>query len=190
MTHGGLMDLIKTRRSYRKYADLPVESEKLEALKTTCAEAAHAFGSGATRFVFVQDPRARRRFIRAATSGLYGKINPWMYLTKAPYFVALVGYPNRAKRHGDREMYLAEASMAMECLMLAAASLGLATCWMAGYGERALSRALNIPNDARIIAITPVGYPPERAGVSMDSVTRLAVSKRRKPLEAICFFHE
>ena len=184
------MDIVRQRRSFRKFADAPVEAEKLARIKESCVEAASAFGCRSTRLVFIEDPVFRKKFIWAATSGIVGKVNPWMYLTKAPNFVVLAGYPQKGGTSGDRLLYLAEASMIMETLLLSATSLGLATCWMAGFGERGLARALSMPDDARIMAISPIGYPPAAPEISMDRVIRQAVSKSRKPMDRICFIHD
>ena len=63
----------------------------------------------------------------------------------------------------------------MEHLMLAATEQGLGTCWIgAGFDEKVVKKILGIPEEIRVVAITPLGYP--------DEVTE---SRPRKTLEEI-----
>lgn len=56
---------------------------------------------------------------------------------------------------------LESASAAMENMLLAAAALGLGTCWMTGplRKEKILRRLLEVPDNKEIVAVTPLGYP-------------------------------
>ena len=177
-------EVVRVRRSYRKYEDRPIEPEKWEALRATAVRACEAFSLASVRFVFVREPAARRKFIRASFSGLMGKVNPWLLVTKAPGFIALAGAVGKG---GDAELYLAEAALAMEAVLLAAAELGLATCWIGGFGERKLASLLGLPEGVRLLAISPVGYPPGSTDFRFDwdTLVRQAVSKNRKPLAEI-----
>jgi len=64
----------------------------------------------------------------------------------------------------------------MEHLILAATEKGLGTCWIGGqFDEKIVKKALNIPENIRVVALTPLGYPDEapepRARNSMDQIT-------------------
>jgi nitroreductase len=52
-----------------------------------------------------------------------------------------------------------DATIAMDHLVLAAASLGLGTCWVADFDPQATRDVLGLPDDVVPIAFTPVGYP-------------------------------
>jgi len=50
----------------------------------------------------------------------------------------------------------------MEHMMLAAAELGLGTCWIGGqFNEDTVRETLKIPSQYRVVALTPLGYPDE-----------------------------
>ncbi len=66
-------------------------------------------------------------------------------------------------------------AIAFQNLVLASTELGLGTCWIANFDENAVKKALNIPKDIRVVAMTPLGYPDEEKGPVTD----------RKPLEKI-----
>ena len=65
----------------------------------------------------------------------------------------------------------------MEHLILAAAEQGLGTCWIGGgFDETVVKEALRIPQEIRVVALTPLGYPDEvtepRPRKTMEAVTR------------------
>ena len=45
--------------------------------------------------------------------------------------------------------------------MLAAVDRGLGTCWVVGFNEAKGKEALGAPENMRVIALTPLGYPAE-----------------------------
>lgn len=67
----------------------------------------------------------------------------------------------------------------MQSLIHVATELGLGTCWIANFSEKELKKAVEIPDDWRIVAMTPLGYP--------DKI-RMPV-RNRKPIESIIRFH-
>lgn len=55
-----------------------------------------------------------------------------------------------------------DMGLSMEHLMLAATERGLGTCWIGGqFDEKIVKEALNIPENIRVVALTPLGYPDE-----------------------------
>lgn len=76
----------------------------------------------------------------------------------------------------------------MEGVVLAAAGMGLGTCWLGGVFDRgAAARALNATPDEVIPAMSPVGHPKDRRGL-VDSVIRAsAASSSRKPWDRLFF---
>jgi len=178
--------VVRFRRSVRKYLDRPVEPEKWEALEMAAVRAAEALDLQSVKFVFIRNPENKRKFALAAFSGIAGKINPWLLTTKAQGFIVLAGNERKIGDDLDNPLYLAEAAMAMEAVILQAAELGLGTCWMGAFGERKLNKVLKLPEGIRIVAISPVGYPPQAGPrLDWDTFTRQAVSKSRKPLDQI-----
>jgi len=182
------MEIVRMRRSFRKFSDKPLELEKVEYLKKVLSESAQAFGFVDLSFVFVLEDGLRKRLARAIFSGLLGKVNPWVLTTKAPVFFVACGCPEskNSSEVSSRPIYLAESAILMEIMILAATEIGLASCWLGGFGEDGVKKALEIPEEVRVIAISPIGYPPEKIGVtSWDYMARNLVSKRRVPLEKI-----
>jgi nitroreductase len=181
-----LMDVIKSRRSVRKYSDAVVGPDEVELLARVAREGARALGTGSPFFLFVFDPEVKRRLSRAIFSGWFGKVNPWILITRASGYIVACGRPDRAAVVGDKHLYLAETAMVMELVVLAAAELGLGTCWLGGFGEEGVKKALGLDDQTRVVAVSPLGHPPEkiRAGW-LDYMARNLVSKRRVDLGKI-----
>jgi nitroreductase len=176
----GLMEVIKVRRSVRKYADTAVSPDEIETLACVAREGVRVFGAAGSYFLFVFDPEARRGLSRAIFTGWFGKVNPWVLTTKAPGFIVACGRPDRAARVGDKYLYLAETAMVLELVVLAAAEMGLGTCWLGGFGEEAVKKALGLDETTRVVAITPLGRPPEKIRTAWwDYMVRNLISKRR-----------
>jgi len=183
---GNVMDIVRIRRSVRKYADTVVTPDEIELLAGVAREGARALGARSPFFLFVFDPEIRRKLSRAIFSGWFGKINPWILTTKAPGFIVACGRPGRAPLLGDKPLYLAETAMVMELVVLAAAELGLGTCWLGGFGEEGVKKALGLDAETRVVAVSPLGRPPEKIGAaSWDYMVRNLVSKRRVDLDKI-----
>jgi nitroreductase len=50
----------------------------------------------------------------------------------------------------------------MDHLILAAADLGLGTCWIGAFNSEAAREILELPDDVKPIAFTPLGYPDDQ----------------------------
>ncbi len=147
-------DLIKQRYSARAYKDDPVEPEKLEKL----LEAAKLAPTAANRQPFqliVIHTAGRKDELRR----IYDK--DWF--TQPPLVICACGLPARAwSRHDDKCYVDVDVSIVMDHLILAAADLGLGTCWIADFNVPATREILGLPEEVEPIAFTPVGYPADQ----------------------------
>lgn len=74
-----------------------------------------------------------------------------------------------------RENYAdVDGAILMDHLTLAAAELGLGTCWVAAFDPAQVKRALQLPDGIEPLALTPLGVPTEPGR-----------PKTRKPLGAL-----
>jgi nitroreductase len=147
---------LRTRRSIRKYQDRPVSREDLETLVDCGHLAATARGEQPWEFVVVTDPAMRQQLADLMPSG--------KFLAQAP--AAIVVFCR------DTQYFLEDGSAATQNILVAAAALGLGTCWVAGDKKPFapdVCRMLGAPEPCRLIATIAVGYavdtpnPPKRA---------------------------
>ncbi len=145
--------LVRARYSVRAYQDRAVEEDKLAAV----LEAARLAPSAANRQPFallVIKTRGREAELRR----IYSK--PWF--TQAPLVIGVCALPDKAWSRVDGKNYAdVDATIAMDHLILAAADLGLGTCWVAAFDPAAAREVLGLPEDVEPVAFTPLGYPAD-----------------------------
>jgi nitroreductase len=70
-------------------------------------------------------------------------------------------------------------------LLLAATDRGLATHLIASFDEAAVKRVLRIPDDVRVVVLTPLAWP-DAASYEEAAAERLS-QRTRLPLEEVVF---
>lgn len=158
-----LLDLIASRRSVRRYAERPVPEEAVRSCLEAARLAPSAENSQPWRFVVLQNPEAIREFGRRAFSGIY---LPTSFASRAPVLVALLAKPDLLANGLGRAVrrvafYQTDLGIAGEHLVLRAQELGLGTCWIGWFDEKAARRFLAIPPTYRIPCLIALGYPAE-----------------------------
>ncbi|MBC2721326.1 nitroreductase family protein [Desulfosporosinus sp.] len=151
------LELVQTRRSLRTYLDKPVEPEKLEYV-LECARLAPSWKNmQCWRFIVIEDAAGR-----AAMAESMGESNPGRKaLTSAPIVIVLCAVPKESEVWEGKDNMMLDAGLAMEHLILAATEQGLGTCWQGLFTEEKVRAALNVPEDVRVVAMTPLGYAAE-----------------------------
>ena len=157
------LDLAKKRRSIRKYKPDPVPEEKLEYVLEAGRNAPSWKNLQCWRYIVVTDAEKRQ----AVTT------RDWT--AEAPVLIVGTAYPELSGSNADQPYYMLDMGISMEQMVLAAAEQGLGTCWIGGqFNEETVRDALGIPDDVRVVALTPLGYPAEtpdpRAKKPLDEI--------------------
>ena len=179
-----LMRVIGARRSVRAYLEHPANDDQIHYI-VRCVErfmARMQFTLPVIRVI----GRGERfdQVIRAASSGLLGKISPWLRTTKAGHLlVCACQVPDEGS--GVFEQALIQAAMTLQIAVLAATELGLGTCWIAGIDHKRVEDVFALPPGAQLMALCTLGYPQPDSGLSFDALAKRFVSPRRKPLDAL-----
>jgi nitroreductase len=167
------MDVVASRKSVRGYANREVEEEKLAKV----LEAARLAPSWANRqcckYVVIKD--------KAKIEELSGFINPW--LKQAPVVLAACADPADSGTRNGMDYYLVDVGISMQQLILAATDLGLGTCWIGAFDEAKVKKLLEVPENVKVVALTPLGYPSEKEGLRSKLARRFIVADKRKPIE-------
>ena len=146
-------ELIARRYSVRAYQSKPVEDEKLKKV----LEAANLAPTAANRQPF--------KLIVIHTKGREAELKQIYHrdwFIAAPIIICVCAVPSEAWSRMDGKNYAdVDATIAMDHLILAAAELGLGTCWVAAFDPVAARKILNLPDDIEPIAFTPLGYPAD-----------------------------
>ena len=163
-----VLDVIKKRRSIRKYKeDLIPEKALMRVL-----EAARLAPSGKNfqpwKFIIVKD-KALKEKLAQASAGQF-------FMAEAPIIIVGCGFPDNCYARMGRYMksWSVDVTIALDHLMLQAQEEGLGTCWIGSFEEEEVKAVLNIPENVKVLALTPLGYPEEiprfRGRKSLDEI--------------------
>jgi nitroreductase len=150
-------EVIRSRRSIRRFDDRPVEEEKLDAILEAANAAPSAGNLQAYEIYLVRGP--------AALARLAGLLERMKFFAEVPAVLAFCTNPERSViKFSDRGQTLyavQDATIACTQAMLAATALGLASVWVGAFQEQAVAEALALPASLRPVALLPIGYPGE-----------------------------
>lgn len=151
------LEIVQKRRSLRSYASTPVEPEKLSYV-LECARLAPSWKNlQCWRFIVIKELETRQ-----ALAETMAETNPGRkVLVQAPIAIVLCALPSESEVWEDKDYMMLDAGLAMEHLILAATEQGLGTCWEGLFQEDKARKALNVPEDVRVVAFTPLGYASE-----------------------------
>jgi nitroreductase len=157
------LDLVKKRRSCRSYSAKPVLREKIERCLEAARLAPSACNSQPWRFISVVDTRLKESLAQHAFAGLYAMNR---FAKEAPVLIVVIRERSKyAARLGGTlrglDYSLIDLGIAVEHLVLQAAELGLGTCWLGWFDERAVKRVLGLERSFKIDVIISLGYPQE-----------------------------
>lgn len=148
------MESIKNRRSVRKYKNQPVSEKDIEHVLEAARLAPSWANKQCWRYIIVTDEdkikkiTAQLRWADAAAD--------------APVIIVGCADPTKSGDKDGKTYYLLDMGIAMEHLMLAATERGLGTCWIGGgFNEKNVKETLQIPENIRVVALTPLGYPDD-----------------------------
>lgn len=149
-----VLDAIRTRRSIRAYKTDPVPGDALMKVLEAGRLAPSAGNRQPWLIVVVRDPAARERLREAYAA-------EWFH--QAPVAIVVCCFPGRAwTRQPDCKCYSdVDATICMDHMILAAWDQGLGTCWIGAFNAEKTIEALDLPEGAEPIAMTPLGYPDE-----------------------------
>ncbi len=145
-----VLELIRGRRSVRRYLDRPVGDELVDLLLEAARWAPSGLNNQPWRFVVVRN-EALKNEIAGQTK--YGKI-----IENAPVIIA-VFLDNDALYH--REKDIQGIGAALQNLLLAAHGLDLGAVWLGEILNNAkrVGELLKLPTRYELMAVVAVGYP-------------------------------
>ncbi len=154
------LDLVKQRRSVREFLNDPVDRDTVMMCLEAARLAPSACNSQPWRFIVVDDDQVRERLCKGAFRGLHFFNS---FARTAPVIVVIVSEKSRflarlGGRIKDTRYYLLDIGIAGEHLILQAQELGLGTCWIGWFNEKAVKSVLDIPNNRKIDVMIALGY--------------------------------
>jgi len=152
------IDLLRSRRSIRKYQPKPIEKEKIDLLIEAALRAPSSRGFNPWEFVVVDDSDIIGALSKAKPHGA-------SFLAKAPLAIAVCGDAEKS------DVWVEDVSIATIILHLAATDLGLGSCWIQlrkrSFDENTTAgqyaaRLLGLRDGLDVSAIMAIGYPDQQ----------------------------
>lgn len=152
-----MIELLRKRRSIRRFKDIAIEKEKVDLLKEAALRSPTSKNLHSWEFIFIDDKETIDEL-----SGVRGQSSN--FLKGAPLCLAVLGLED------VNDTWVEDASIAAIIVQLTALSLGLGSCWiqirnrMHSDNESAESyvrSVLNIPEQCRVVCLVALGYPNE-----------------------------
>ena len=177
-----LIDIIKQRKSVRKYLQRPIPRDIIEK----CVEAARLAPSADNvqpwRFIVIDDPEYKRIFCREVLRGVFKRTR---FIEKAPVIVVLAAKTSLlvhriGKRVVKTDVQLIDMGIAGEHLVLQAQEFGIGTCWVNMFNPKSARKFLKLSPGYRVVSLIAMGYPAEGG----------TKNRRDLSLDAIMFFNE
>lgn len=167
-------DLIETRRSIRRFKPIAVEKDKQNKLIEAALRAPSSRSFNPWRFIVVDDKPLLEKLAVAKPHGAG-------FLKNAPLGIVVCG------DSAASDVWVEDTAIASTFIHLAAADLGLGSCWIQirkrDHDSRInadtyIKNLLGIPDNLMIESIIAIGYPDEtkkghpREGLEYDKVFR------------------
>ena len=152
-----MIDILRTRRSIRKYEKRPIEAGLLETLKETLLRCPSSWGTNPWTFIFVDNPELLERLSQVKEHGA-------TFLTGAALGIVVCGDETQS------DVWVEDCSIASIVVQLAAHSLGLGSCWIQirrrphsadKTAEEYVQEMLGIPAHLKVLSVISIGYPAE-----------------------------
>ncbi|SFI16434.1 Nitroreductase [Tindallia magadiensis] len=152
-----MLERLKERRSIRKYAERPIEKEKVENLLKAALLAPSSKKSQPWEFIVIDDKEILSELSRSKEKGAG-------FVKDAPMAILVMADPEKS------DVWVEDTSIASTLIQLQAHSMGLGSCWVQVRNrkcneevtaEKFIKNLLSIPDKICVEALITVGYPDE-----------------------------
>jgi len=149
-----MIELLRTRRSVRKFTQQVIEPEKIEILIEAILRAPTSKNSQACEFIFIDEPELIQKLANCKPHGA------------APLQTAKLAMVILANEN-ETVAWIEDSAIASFTTHITAHSLGLGSCWIQIRGreysekkdsETYVRELLDIPEEYRVLSIVAIGY--------------------------------
>ena len=152
-----MIDILRKRRSIRKYQERAIDSQALEVIKEALLRSPSSRGINPWTFVFVDQKELLKRLSQTKEHGA-------QFLEDAALAIVVCGDETKS------DVWIEDCSIASIVAHLVTESLGLGSCWCQvrnrshskeKTAEKYVQEVLSIPQHIRVLSIISVGVPAE-----------------------------
>lgn len=163
-------DVIKNRESIKQFKSDPVDESKLTRIVNAVMMSPSWKNNSSYRLILIDNMEEKNKLSKTIINDTNEASKA---ILQAPVVAVVVADPSQSGIVGDKEYYLVDGAIAMEHFVLAATNEGYGTCWIAAVNEDMVRQVLNIPENYRVVAMTPLG----ETAVSEESQEKKDISE-------------
>jgi len=169
-----LIDVIRTRRSIRKYTSEPIDPESRALIEEALLRSPSSMSRNPWSFVFVEDKKSLERLSRAKPHGA-------SFVKNAALAIVVLADPSTC------DVWVEDCSIATMLVHLQAHALGLGSCWVQirkrphddeQNAEAYVREVVGAPDTLRVLSLVAIGHPAEakpghdQEGLPWDRIQR------------------
>jgi len=152
-----MIELLRARRSIRRYTDRPIEPEKIEMLKEAVLRSPSSRNLDPWEFIFVDDRELLKRLALCKPHGA-------RFLGHAALGIVIGADGEKS------DVWIEDCSIASIVVQMVAQSIELGSCWIQirkrmyddqQTSEEYIRNLLNVPDHMKVESIIAIGYPAE-----------------------------
>lgn len=153
-----MIELLRARRSIRKYTDKSIEPEKIAILKEAALRSPTSRNKHPWEFIFVDDGELLRQLALSKPHGA-------RFLQGAALGIVVCADGEKS------DVWTEDCSIASILVQMVAQSIGLGSCWIQirnrmfddqVTSEQHVRNLLKMPNHIKVESIIALGYPAEK----------------------------
>ncbi|BFI73186.1 bifunctional F420 biosynthesis protein FbiB [Nanoarchaeota archaeon] len=150
-----IKDVIKNRRSIRKYLDEDVPYEDIIEIISYGILAPIAGNISHYYFIIVKDPEKIEKISNASGQEFIKNANTLLIIISDDKKMESL-YGEKGKVYA-----IQDTSAIIENILLVATDKNIGTCWIGSFDEDKVKEILEVPKDKNVHAIITLGYPNE-----------------------------
>jgi coenzyme F420-0:L-glutamate ligase/coenzyme F420-1:gamma-L-glutamate ligase len=196
-----LLNLMKSRRSIRRFEERPIPHETLLRLLEAACWGPSAHNRQPWRFVILTNIQDKTQLAEVMAARLAEDLrvdgvsdaqieqdtsHSHQRLTGAAALILVCltmidmdSYPDLRRQHFEQVMAVQSVAMASQNLLLLAHAEGLGACWMCAplFCQETVREALDLPADYQAQGVIALGYPAESRTKTRESLDTRVVFK-------------
>ncbi|MEO2508075.1 nitroreductase family protein [Clostridium paraputrificum] len=151
-----MLEILKSRRSIRKYKDTPIEKDKIDKIIKSALLAPSSMNKKPVELIVVNEKSTLEKLEKCKNMGT-------LALKTSPVAIVVIGDSLTS------DVWIEDASIVSTLIQLEAESLGLGSCWIQmrnrqgenDDSEKEVRNVLNIPDNYGVLSIITLGYKDE-----------------------------
>ncbi len=153
------MEIVKTRRSIRRFKNKTIERQILLELLEAARCAPSAANKQPIEYVIIDELQIAEKFFEQLSWAGYvrPRRDPATGCRPVAYIVVLIDSQRALGEYGN-----VDAAAAIENILLSAWSKGIGSCWIGSIKREIIRDLLGVPENLKIDSVIALGYPDEQ----------------------------